>query len=359
MRIWGQSIDPHAAWLVDRGMRTLALRMARHNANGLAVARVGVEHARGIATVHYPGLPSHPDHALAKRSLDGFGGMVGLELEGGATAAERMLKRLKLVTHAPSLAGVESLVSEPRLTSHKGISPEDARRARDSRWFPPPELRHRGRGGHHRATWQEAWARWPGFAIFRRVIRLSHVYKAYPNGALALKDVSFRVGKGEFVFLTGHSGAGKSTIMKLLFAEQRPTQRRRPRVGLRRHRAPARRDPQAPPAARRRVPGLPPARGPDGGGERRVRARGDGRARRHDRRAGHAGPHAGGARGQEPRLPARALRRRAAARGDRPRAGERPGDPRWPTSPPAISTSAPPAASSSCSATSTPAAPWS
>jgi cell division transport system ATP-binding protein len=55
------------------------------------------------------------------------------------------------------------------------------------------------------------------------VIRLSHVYKSYPNGALALKDVSFRVSKGEFVFLTGHSGAGKSTIMKLLFAEQRPT----------------------------------------------------------------------------------------------------------------------------------------
>jgi cell division transport system ATP-binding protein len=55
------------------------------------------------------------------------------------------------------------------------------------------------------------------------VIRLSHVYKSYPNGALALKDVSFRIGRGEFVFLTGHSGAGKSTVMKLLFAEQRPT----------------------------------------------------------------------------------------------------------------------------------------
>jgi cystathionine beta-lyase/cystathionine gamma-synthase len=124
MRNWGQSIDPHAAWLVDRGMRTLALRMARHNANGMAVAEWASGHT-AIATVHYPGLPSHPDHALAKKVLDGFGGMVGLELAGGPKAAERMLKRLKLVTHAPSLAGVESLVSEPRLTSHKGISPED------------------------------------------------------------------------------------------------------------------------------------------------------------------------------------------------------------------------------------------
>ncbi|HUR96031.1 MAG TPA: PLP-dependent aspartate aminotransferase family protein [Gemmatimonadales bacterium] len=123
MRLWGQAIDPHAAWLVDRGLRTLALRMARHNANGMAVATWAAAH-KAIATVHYPGLESHPDHEIAKASLDGYGGMVGLELAGGPKAAERMLKRLKLVTHAPSLAGVETLVSEPRLTSHKGFSPE-------------------------------------------------------------------------------------------------------------------------------------------------------------------------------------------------------------------------------------------
>jgi cystathionine beta-lyase/cystathionine gamma-synthase len=120
MRLWGQAIDPHAAWLIDRGMRTLALRMERHNRNGMAVAQWAEQHA-GVSKVHYPGLPSHPDHAHAKTALAGFGGMVGLELKGGAKAAERMLKRLKLVTHAPSLAGVETLVSEPRLTSHKGI----------------------------------------------------------------------------------------------------------------------------------------------------------------------------------------------------------------------------------------------
>ena len=120
MRLWGQAIDPHAAWLIDRGMRTLAVRMERHNSNGMAVAQWAEQHP-GISKVHYPGLPSHPDHAHAKTVLAGFGGMVGLELKGGAKAAERMLKRLKLVTHAPSLAGVETLVSEPRLTSHKGI----------------------------------------------------------------------------------------------------------------------------------------------------------------------------------------------------------------------------------------------
>jgi cystathionine beta-lyase/cystathionine gamma-synthase len=123
MRLWGQAIDPHAAWLIDRGMRTLAVRMERHNLNGMSVARWAEQHS-GIAKVHYPGLPSHPDHRHAKAVLDGFGGMVGLELKGGAKAAERLLKRLKLITHAPSLAGVETLVSEPRLTSHKGIGAE-------------------------------------------------------------------------------------------------------------------------------------------------------------------------------------------------------------------------------------------
>ena len=123
MRLWGQAIDPHAAWLIDRGLRTLALRMERHNANGLAVAQWAEQHD-GITRVHYPGLPSHPDHERAKSVLQGFGGMVGLELKGGTRASERVLKRLKMINHAPSLAGVETLVSEPRLTSHKGIGAE-------------------------------------------------------------------------------------------------------------------------------------------------------------------------------------------------------------------------------------------
>lgn len=127
MQIWGQSIDPHAAWLIERGMRTLGVRMERHNINGMAVATWAEQHT-GIVRVHYPGLPSHPDHAFASQVLDGFGGMVGLELKGGARAAEKFLKKLKLITHAPSLAGVESLISEPRLTSHSRLTEEQRNR---------------------------------------------------------------------------------------------------------------------------------------------------------------------------------------------------------------------------------------
>ena len=127
MRMWGQAIDPHTAWLVDRGLRTLAVRMERHNANGLAVAR-WAETQRWIAKVHYPGLDSHPDHELATEVLGGYGGMVGLELRGGPEAAMRLLSRLKLIIHAPSLGGVESLVSEPRFTSHRTLSPTERER---------------------------------------------------------------------------------------------------------------------------------------------------------------------------------------------------------------------------------------
>ncbi len=127
MCMWGQSIDPHAAWLVDRGLRTLAVRMERHNANGLAVAR-WAETQRWITKVHYPGLDSHPDHEIASEVLGGYGGMVGLELRGGPEAAVRLLSRLKLIIHAPSLAGVESLISEPRLTSHRELTPAERQR---------------------------------------------------------------------------------------------------------------------------------------------------------------------------------------------------------------------------------------
>jgi cystathionine beta-lyase/cystathionine gamma-synthase len=123
LRAWGPALDPHAAWLVERGLKTLSVRMARHNSNGLAVATFLEKHP-AVAAVNYPGLAAHPDHAVAARTLDGFGGMVGATLKGGTAAVERFLRKLRLFIHAPSLAGVESLVSEPRLTSHKGRTPE-------------------------------------------------------------------------------------------------------------------------------------------------------------------------------------------------------------------------------------------
>jgi cystathionine beta-lyase/cystathionine gamma-synthase len=124
MRNWGPSIDPHAAWLVERGMKTLALRVARATENAAAVAEWALTRPE-FGAVHYPGLPSHPDHALARDLLGGFGGMVGLVLAGGAPAAQRFCAQLRVVAHAPSLAGVESLISEPRLTSHAALSPEE------------------------------------------------------------------------------------------------------------------------------------------------------------------------------------------------------------------------------------------
>ncbi len=127
MQLWGQALDPHAAWLVERGMKTLAVRMERHNANAAGLAEWAAAQ-RTVAAVHYPGLSDHPDHAIAAQMLDGFGGMVGLELKGGAQAAERALRRLRLARHAPSLGGVETLVSEPRLTSHAALTSEQRER---------------------------------------------------------------------------------------------------------------------------------------------------------------------------------------------------------------------------------------
>jgi cystathionine beta-lyase/cystathionine gamma-synthase len=122
-KVWGPALDPHAVWLLERGMKTLAVRMERHNRNGMEVAAWAERHP-GIARVHYPGLDSHPDHATAARVLDGFGAMLGFEVSGGGPAAARFVRALKLAKLAPSLGGVETLVSEPRYTSHAGMTPE-------------------------------------------------------------------------------------------------------------------------------------------------------------------------------------------------------------------------------------------
>lgn len=120
-RVFGAMLDPHAAWLLERGLKTLALRMARHAENGMRVAR-WAETRPEIRRVHYPGLTSHPDHAVATRLLDGFGGMISIELLGGGEAATRFVRALRLAKLAPSLGGVETLVSEPRHTSHAAMT---------------------------------------------------------------------------------------------------------------------------------------------------------------------------------------------------------------------------------------------
>jgi cystathionine beta-lyase/cystathionine gamma-synthase len=128
MQVWGQALDPMAAWLLDRGLKTLAVRVTRQNETALRVAEwCGAQPQ--FAAVHYPGLASHPEHEDAKRLLDGFGGVLGVELKGGARAAERFLRGLTIAAHAPSLGGVETLVSEPRLTSHASLTPEERTRA--------------------------------------------------------------------------------------------------------------------------------------------------------------------------------------------------------------------------------------
>jgi len=120
-RLLGGIVDPQAAYAIGRGLKTLAVRMARHNANGMTVAR-WLEGQRGtrVETVYYPGLESHPDHALAKKQMTGFGGMVCVDLGGGQTRAEQFFDRLKLFKRAASLGGVESLCSLPVLTSQWG-----------------------------------------------------------------------------------------------------------------------------------------------------------------------------------------------------------------------------------------------
>ncbi len=124
MRVWGQSIDPHTAWLIERGIKTLAVRVGRHNETGQRVAE-WLEQQPKVRRVHYPGLKSHPDHAFAAKVLDGFGGMVGLELAAGGKGADRFLRALRIIAHAPSLGGVESLVSEPRYTSHASMTADE------------------------------------------------------------------------------------------------------------------------------------------------------------------------------------------------------------------------------------------
>ncbi len=120
----GAVMGPFDAYLVLRGVKTLALRMQQHAANALAVARC-LEGHPAVARVWYPGLESHPQHALARRLMRGFGGIVTLTLAGGAVAAGRFVGALRLFTLAESLGGVESLVGHPATMSHSSVPAHD------------------------------------------------------------------------------------------------------------------------------------------------------------------------------------------------------------------------------------------
>ena len=117
----GGVMDPHAAWLLMRGMATYPLRMARHNENGQRLAEFLAEHPL-VGKVHYPGLPGHEDHALATRQMSGFGGLISFEMQS-PEAARHLVDTTRLFAIGPSVGGVESLISQPGNTSHYSVSP--------------------------------------------------------------------------------------------------------------------------------------------------------------------------------------------------------------------------------------------
>lgn len=122
----GSNLAPFEAWLTLRGVKTLPLRFDRHAANALALARF-LEGQAGVARVLYPGLPSHPQHALAKRQQRNGGGIVAIELEGGLPAARRFAKALRVFTIAENLGSVESLVTHPATMTHAAYAPHERR----------------------------------------------------------------------------------------------------------------------------------------------------------------------------------------------------------------------------------------
>ena len=123
----GGSLDPHACFLLHRGLKTLAVRMKYHNESALKIARF-LESHEAVEKVNYPGLKNHPGHERAKGLFDGFSGMLSFELRGGVEAAEDFMQKTTLPFIAPSLGGIETLMTRPVTTSHAGVAPEDLKR---------------------------------------------------------------------------------------------------------------------------------------------------------------------------------------------------------------------------------------
>jgi len=123
----GGSLDPHACSLLYRGLKTLALRLRQQGDTALALARMLEEHP-AVTQVNYPGLESHPRHQRARELFDGFSGMLSFELEGGLEGARRFMKAVRIPVIAPSLGGLETLVTLPSTTSHLGMAPSERRK---------------------------------------------------------------------------------------------------------------------------------------------------------------------------------------------------------------------------------------
>ena len=127
-RMLGTVLDPHAAYALGRGLKTLDVRVARHNATAMHLAG-WLSRDRRVSAVFYPGLPEHPDHEIARQQMQGFGGMLCVDVGGGYEGAAKFFDRLKVFNRAASLGGVESLCSLPVLTSQWGHSDEELRAA--------------------------------------------------------------------------------------------------------------------------------------------------------------------------------------------------------------------------------------
>lgn len=126
-KIFGPTLSPFEAWLLIRGVKTFGLRLERQNTNAQRIAEFLESHPQ-VARVFYPGLPSHPQHELARRQMRGFGGMIAFEVKGGRDAGRRLVESVRLITLAVSLGGVTSLIQHPASMSH-GPIPEEERQA--------------------------------------------------------------------------------------------------------------------------------------------------------------------------------------------------------------------------------------
>ena len=127
-KVLGGVMDPMTAFLITRGLRTLTLRVRQHNENAMRVAEF-LESEEKVRRVHYPGLPSHPDHDIARKQMRGFGGMLSFELDADFDKTKQFMDQLQMIKLATSLGGVTSLANQPVTNTHVALNPEERKKA--------------------------------------------------------------------------------------------------------------------------------------------------------------------------------------------------------------------------------------